>query len=156
MNKQLAQEAKEILYEGRLIWERILRAQKDDLSKMIMDEKYAHLTLAQINMLLFIHKESEITASNLAKLLNIKPPSVSSMADRLVKNQLLERRYGIKDRRKVILRLSIKAQKDIEFLEITTLNSFVKLLEKLKPITLQKWKGVLREVKSVQEAEIGI
>ena len=34
MNKQLAQEAKEILYEGRLIWERVLRAQKDDLSKL--------------------------------------------------------------------------------------------------------------------------
>ena len=156
MNKQLSQEAMEILYEGRLIWERILRAQKDDLSKLIMDEKYAHLTLAQLNMLLFIHKESEITVSNLSKLLNIKPPSVSSMADRLVKNQLLERRYGIKDRRKVILRLSIKAQKDIEFLEITTLNSFVKLHEKLKPNSLQKWKGVFSEVKSVQEAEIGI
>jgi DNA-binding MarR family transcriptional regulator len=156
MNRQVAQEAKEILYEGRLIWERILRAQKDDLSKLIMDEKYAHLTLAQLKMLLFIHRESEITVSKLSKLLNTKPPSVSSMADRLVKNRLLERRYGITDRRKVILQLSIKAQKDIEFVEITALNSFVKLLEKLKPITLQKWKDALREVKNIQEAEIGI
>lgn len=151
MNRKAIQEAKEILYESRLIWERILRAQKEDLSKLISDDKYAHLTLAQLSMLIFIHRKSEITVSELSNLLNTKPPSVSSMADNLVKNELLERHYDIKDRRKVILRLSNKTNKDIDKIEISTLTSFVKLLENLKPITLRKWKEVLKEIKNIQE-----
>jgi DNA-binding MarR family transcriptional regulator len=73
------------------------------------------------------------------------------MVDRLVERRLLTRTPSDQDRRKVVIRVSPEALKDIAQVEEMILGSFVELVEAVGPQTTRKWCEVLRQIKHVLE-----
>jgi len=90
-----------------------------------------------------------VTITQLSEILNVSPPSASAMVDRLVEKGMLIRERSSEDRRKVLVRVSPDAVKDIEKVEEKILNIFVELVEKIGPESAAKWCEVLGQIKEI-------
>ena len=64
---------------------------------------------------------------------------------------MLTRTPSEQDRRKVVIRVSPEALKDIAQVEEMILGSFVELVEAVGPETTRKWCEVLKQIKKVLE-----
>ncbi len=73
------------------------------------------------------------------------------MVDRLVERGLLTRTPSDQDRRKVVIRVTPDALKDIAQVEEIILGSFVELVDAVGPETTKKWCEVLQQIKRVLE-----
>ena len=107
------------------------------------------LSMAQVQVLMTLHSSGESTISQLAKQLDVSPPSASSMVDRLEDKGLLYRERSTMDRRKVVVRLSEQAAAKAERMEAAVLEAFLDLVEKVGPETARKWCEVLERVEQV-------
>ncbi len=110
------------------------------------------LSMAQVHTLMTVQGCGESTISNLATLLGVSVPSASCMVDRLVDKGLLHRERSEKDRRKVVVRLSELAVKQVVRMEEAVLATFVDLVEKVGPETAEKWCEVFARVEEVLAA----
>jgi DNA-binding MarR family transcriptional regulator len=115
------------------------------------DDRFGELSAPQMNMLMVIKVREAVSVTELAALLNVSPPSVSTMVDRLVERGLLTRTPSDQDRRKVVIRVTPDALKDIAQVEEMILGSFVELVDAIGPETTQKWCEVLHQIKQVLE-----
>jgi DNA-binding MarR family transcriptional regulator len=115
------------------------------------DDRFGELSAPQMNMLMVIKVREAVSVTELAALLNVSPPSVSTMVDRLVERGLLTRTPSDQDRRKVVIRVTPDALKDIAQVEEMILGSFVELVDAVGPETTQKWCEVLHQIKQVLE-----
>jgi DNA-binding MarR family transcriptional regulator len=104
------------------------------------------LSPPQIHMLLRIRNQGQCTISELAALLDVSPPSVSAMVDRLVDKGALVRERSKEDRRVVAVQLSDNASKHVGNIEEAMLESFVKIIEKVGPELAEKWCTVVDQV----------
>lgn len=111
--------------------------------------KHSDLSIAQMNLIMAVRCEGEITLGELAALLHVSPPSVSVMVDRLVDRGILTRQRLASDRRKVVVGVSPSEDKKIAALEEHLIAGFVTLIEKLGPETTAKWNEVLQEVEKI-------
>ena len=59
------------------------------------------LTMSQLRVLIILNGDPGMTAGNLAERLSVRPSTVTEMVDRLVKQELVERRADPDDRRVV-------------------------------------------------------
>lgn len=143
--------ARYIFTTGRMIHDRITRITTSACMAVGKDDRFGELSAPQMNMLLMIRVREAVSVTELAALLGVSPPSVSTMVDRLVERGLLTRTPSEKDRRKVVIRVSPEALKDIAQVEEIVLGSFVELVEAVGPETTKKWCDVLRHVKTVLE-----
>lgn len=143
--------ARYIFTTGRMIHDRITRISTGVCMNLGKDNRFGELSAPQMNMLLVIRIREAVSVSELAALLGVSPPSVSTMVDRLVERGLLTRIPCDQDRRKVVIRVSPEALKDIARVEEIVLGSFVDLVEALGPETSQKWCEVLQQIKKVLE-----
>lgn len=141
--------ARYIFTTGRMIHDRITRITTGACMSIAKDDRFGELSAPQMNMLMMIRVRETVSVTELAALLNVSPPSVSTMVDRLVERGLLTRTPSDRDRRKVVIRVSAEALKDIAQVEELVLGSFVKLVEAVGPETTQKWCEVLRQIKQV-------
>ena len=107
------------------------------------------LSMAQMNLMMAVRGQEELTLSGLAEVLKVSPPSVSVMVERLVERNMLTRSRSAQDRRKVIIALSPDAEQHIEKVEEQMLMTFIKLVEELGPETARKWGEVLQRVEQV-------
>lgn len=107
------------------------------------------LSMAQMNLLMAVRGQEELTLSGLAEALKVSPPSVSVMVERLVERNMLTRNRSAKDRRKVIIALHPDADLLIEKMEEQMLTAFIGLVEELGPETAKKWSEVLLRVEQV-------
>ncbi|RWX45590.1 DNA-binding transcriptional regulator, MarR family [Candidatus Electrothrix communis] len=107
------------------------------------------LSMAQVNLMMAVRGQEELTLSGLAELLKVSPPSVSVMVERLVERNMLTRSRSAQDRRKVIIALSSDAELHIEKMEEQMLTTFIRLVEDLGPETAHKWGEVLQRVEEV-------
>ncbi len=73
-------------------------------------KKYGH-PLNHLEVLDLIFKKKEVPMKEIAKWLNITPPSASNIVDHLVKKKLVKRNVDKKDRRITIISLDERASK---------------------------------------------
>jgi DNA-binding MarR family transcriptional regulator len=143
--------ARYIFTTGRMIHDRITRISTSACMNITKDHRFGDLSAPQMNMIMMIRVRESVSVTELASLLSVSPPSVSTMVDRLVERGLLTRTPSDTDRRKVVIRVSPEALKDIAQVEEMILGSFVELVEAMGPETTQKWCEVLQQVKKVLE-----
>lgn len=143
--------ARYIFTTGRMIHDRIMRISTGACMSIAEDGRFGELSAPQMNMMMMIRVRQSVSVTELAVLLNVSPPSVSTMVDRLVERGLLTRIPSDQDRRKVVIRVSPEALKNIARVEEMVLGSFVELVTELGPETTQKWCEVLQQIKQVFE-----
>lgn len=143
--------ARYIFTTGRMIHDRIMRISTGACMQISKDNRFSELSAPQMNMIMMIRVRDAVSVTELAALLSVSPPSVSTMVDRLVERGLLTRTPSDKDRRKVVIRVSSEALKTITLVEEMILGSFVELVEAVGPETAKKWCEVLQHVKQVLE-----
>lgn len=143
--------ARYIFTTGRMIHDRITRISTSACMNLGKDDRFSELSAPQMNMLMMIRIREALSVTELAALLGVSPPSVSTMVDRLVERGLLTRTPSATDRRKVVIRVSPEALQDIARVEEMVLSSFVELVEAVGPDTTRKWCEVLQHIKTVLE-----
>jgi DNA-binding MarR family transcriptional regulator len=112
------------------------------------------LSPPQIHMLMQIKKQgSSITISELAHLLEVSPPSASTMVDRLVEKNALVRERSEKDRRVVVVQLSPLAIQFTEMVESFLLSGFMNIIDKIGPELTEDWCNVIDRVEKVLQEE---
>ena len=110
---------------------------------------HSDLSMAQFNLIVTVRNQGEITLTELAEKLDVSPPSVSVMVERLVERGLLVRERSSADRRKVIIQVSPDEDHHIAELEESIVATFVELVDELGPETARKWYEVLEQVEQV-------
>lgn len=141
--------ARYIFTSGRMIHDRIMAIYTGACMRIKKDDRFSELSAPQMNMVIMIRIREAVSVTELAALLGVSPPSVSTMVDRLVERGLLTRTPSDRDRRKVVIRVSSEALKTMTLMEEMILGSFVELVEAVGPETAKKWCEVLRHVKQV-------
>ena len=96
------------------------------------------LTMSQLRVLFILNDDPGMTAGNLAERLSVRPSTVTGIVDRLVKQELVERRPDPEDRRMVRSFLSTSGERLIN--EFTSAaNEFIKsFLEPLSDAELSE------------------
>ncbi len=150
---EILRQAKSIFSATLMIRDRMFRVHVENINKQIRKRGFAELSIPQLHMLMAIRKGKEVNMSELADLLDVSPPSVSAMVDRLVEKGIIFREHSKKDRRKVVVRVSPVAEKEFAEFERNAMESFVELIKKIGPETTNAWCTVLEKVKAVIEQE---
>ncbi len=107
------------------------------------------LSVAQFKLLMTVRHQGGVTLTELAEILDVSPPSVSVMVEKLVERKLLSRERSSEDRRKVLIEVSPEEKQHLDNVEQQVLASFVDLLEEVGPETARKWGEVLNRVEQV-------
>ncbi len=147
--KETLERARFIFTTGKMIRDRILRIHAADAPAKCNREACLDLSLSQIYVTMVTRERGQLTVTELAEILGVSPPSASAMVERLVEKGILTREHSRADRRKVVVRVSPDAEKDMEQVEERILQSFVDLVEKIGPETSRKWCEALERVKEV-------
>ena len=142
------EQARFIFTTGRLIHEQILKAHSRHLANKAASLG-GELSVAQMNAISIVSKHGPLSMGELADQLGITAPSASAMVDRLVEKGILLREHSREDRRKVEVRISPGAVREIEAVEESILKLFQGLVQKLGPETTQKWCEVLTSIQKV-------
>jgi DNA-binding MarR family transcriptional regulator len=140
--------ARYIFTTGRMVHERVQRI-ATSACMGIAEAKFGDLSAPQLNMIMMIRVREAVSVTELAMLLGVSPPSVSTMVDRLVERGLLTRTPSALDRRKVVIQVSPEAIEEIARVEAMILASFVELVEAVGAKTTRKWCEVLQRIKTV-------
>ncbi len=145
--------AKYIFDTGRMIQENVLRIQACCLAEEGRKAGFDELSMAQLHAVKTTRREGEVTITRLAELLGVSAPSASTMVDRLVEKGILSRERSEEDRRKVVVRVSPDAVKDLEKVETAILKKFEDIVSKIGGETARKWCEALEKVMEVMEAK---
>jgi DNA-binding MarR family transcriptional regulator len=138
-----------ILTAGKMIHDRVYKIELADLGTADLGD----LSLAQLRVLRAVWERGEVFMTELSELLKVSPPSVTSMVDRLVDKEFLERTHSLRDRRKVTVRLAPRAVDPLDRVEDNLVRTFTKLVDKLGPETTRQWCDVLAKVVEVLDQE---
>jgi len=149
-DKKITEQARVIYNHFLLMREKVFQAMRRSPAFM-KNKRLGGLTLPQAHAVLAVHAHGWVTVSRLAEILDVSPPSVSVMADRLVEKGVLERRQCKDDRRKVQVCVSADGLEIIETLENLILSVFAELAEKLGPESTGKWIKGIEKVNRVLE-----
>jgi DNA-binding MarR family transcriptional regulator len=88
------------------------------INERMRDNNLKHdLTIAQMEVLLFVGQAKNQSMDAIAHHLNVKPPSATALIEKLEKQELVQRAHDDKDRRVVHIRLTQKAKKQINGLQ---------------------------------------
>lgn len=82
--------------------------------KMSYDTGFLHLSLLQIQTLLFLHHNPQVQMRDIATHFSIEMPTATNLISKLVKEKLVARRQDEEDRRLVRIILTDKGQKLFE------------------------------------------
>jgi DNA-binding MarR family transcriptional regulator len=82
--------------------------------KMSYDTGFLHLTLLQIQTLLFLHHNPQVQMRDIAAHFSIEMPTATNLIHKLVKEDLVTRQLDDEDRRLVRILLTQKGQKLLE------------------------------------------
>ena len=150
--KTAIEQARYIFTTGKLIHDRILKIQGRYLASCAAGSM-GDISVTQLHAVRIVRARGEASMSELAEALGVSAPSVSTMVDRLVEKGVLCREHAVKDRRKVVARISPGAIKRVEAFEASIMQLFVRLVQKIGLENAQKWCEVLATVKVVLNEE---
>ena len=149
------EQARFIFTTGKMIRDRLTRIHACTIPAEGHDEGCYELSMSQMHAVLMTRDRGQVTVSELAEILSVSPPSASAMVDRLVEKGVLTREHSREDRRKVVVRVSPEASKNIDNVEGRILLMFVELVDKIGSETARKWCDVLERVQEVLAGENG-
>jgi len=138
--------ARVIFTSGKKIRDHIFQLHNTHFQQRGRGDMFRGLSFEQINAIHAVRTHREIHMTELSDMLGVSPPSASAMVDRLVEKGILAREHSLKDRRKVIVRISPAVEKDIEEVEKALLFSFVDIVKKIGPENSRKWCQVLETI----------
>ena len=111
-----------------------------------------NLTLAQLKCLHLIYFGGKTNLIKLAEALNVTPPNVTAIVNRLVKQELISREENPEDRRAYILSVTQKGTALLEGLQESGAKRIVGILNKLSTKELAAlqtgFKALVREVEN--------
>ncbi len=146
---QILAQAQYVFSTGRLIHDRVFQIQARQIACMGKKKQFGDLSMAQVNTLMIIRKRGPMSLTELAGALCVSPPSASAMVERLVDKGLVEREQSPEDRRRVVIRVSPGALKEIVVIEEVVFQAFVDLVERIGPEATEQWCGVLEKISRV-------
>ena len=106
------------------------------------------LGLSHFYILTTLYREKVLSSGNLAKSLDVKNSTITSLVDRLVKLSLVKRRRCERDRRVVLVELTDKGKKLTE--KLLTLRK-KRLKEIVKELPEEKVEEIYESIKRVKE-----
>ena len=144
--------ARYIFTTGKLMHDKIIRIQDHYLSSSEAGGM-GELSISQLHMIRMVREAGQLTIGELAEKLTVSPPSASAMVDRLVGKGALCREHSTQDRRKVVVRITPAAVKNVKEIETRIMQLFTDLVTKIGVETARKWCEVLDSVKKVLDDE---
>ena len=108
----------------------------------------AELTFTQLSTLTAIRDHGEMSLKEVAEAMHVSAPSASTMVDKLVDMNALNREHSKKDRREVRVSLSPLGKKAVEELEKIMLESLTELLEGIGPEYAEQWYQVYQQIEN--------
>lgn len=147
-NTSIAQ-ARFVFTTGKMIHDRVFQIQARQLACVEEKKRFGDLSMAQVNTLLIIRGRGPMSLTELAAQLGVSAPSASAMVERLVEKGLVSRDQSPEDRRRVVIRISPKALKEIVTIEAVIFQFFVDLLGRIGPEAATQWCAVLEKVRTV-------
>ena len=145
----VADQARHIFNIGKKILDRVFRVYTQLLARQGKLNTGDELSFPQIQTLKAICEKGQVSITELARLLDVSPPSASAMVDRLVEKGVLTRRRSPKDRRRVVVEATPEAVDMLTQVEDKILVTFVDLVEKIGPEATRKWCEALDRVERV-------
>ena len=106
------------------------------------------LGLSHFYILTTLYREKVLSSGNLAKSLDVRNSTITSLVDRLVKLSLVRRRRCERDRRVVLVELTDKGRKLTE--KLLTLRK-KRLKEIVKELSREEVKEIYESIKRVKE-----
>ncbi|PIE64276.1 MAG: hypothetical protein CSA26_08980 [Desulfobacterales bacterium] len=152
-NSETLKNARYIFTTGRMIHDHVQRITTGACMRAGSNDRFHELSAQQMNMIMMVRVREKVSVTELAALLGVSPPSVSTMVERLVERGMLTRTPSSQDRRKVVIRVSPEAIDEITRIEAVLLGSFVDLVKAVGPETTRKWCEVLRHIKQALESK---
>lgn len=111
------------------------------------------LTPQQCQMVMAVHENGSMTMRQLTQALYVKAPAVSSMVDRLVDLGILTREENPKDRREVIVKVSVKSQSKMLEIEQRHLQATFNLFDKIGMEQARIWGTLCERIQEALEEE---
>jgi DNA-binding MarR family transcriptional regulator len=102
------------------------------------DVAFGELTVAQLRVLFRLRGGGPVPSGQLANQLGVTLPTVTSVIDRLVKQELVERRDDPGDRRRVIVAVTPAGRALVERIQQGRHARLVRALDAIEPVTLAK------------------
>jgi DNA-binding MarR family transcriptional regulator len=110
---------------------------------------FPDLTIPQLNLLMACHDLGATTIKEIAAELDVSPPSVSAMVDRLIEIGAVTREQSSRDRRQVVVKLTAFGKQTVLRMEEFMIGALAEVLEKVGPEYAEKWCDVYREINRV-------
>lgn len=105
---------------------------KDKLTEELIRELRKHdIKRSEFIALLNIHVEGEKSMSCLCKKIDIKMGSLTTVIDNLIEKEYVCRKFDIKDRRKIIVCLTLKGKKFMQNLDLLVEATALKKIKNL-------------------------
>ncbi len=142
-----------IFITGKMIRDRMIQTFAGIQGQENMGKECFEVSWPQMQLALILKEKGEASLSEIAQELNVSAPSASAMVDRLVEKGLIEREHSREDRRKVIIRISPKANEHLEEMEKRMIGEFYKLVDQIGPDVTRQWYEVLQKVRQVIDEE---
>jgi DNA-binding MarR family transcriptional regulator len=136
-----------IMATGKLLRDRTLRLQSAPPDGGGGKTPFGALSMAQTLAMMAVKDRGPLSITALADLLAVSAPSASAMVERLVERDVLVREPDPKDRRRVTVRLSAKADAAYDRISNAIHQEFVRLVCRVGPDTARKWCEVMVEVR---------
>ncbi len=150
-NNETLGNARYIFNTGRKVHDNVTRIITAVAMEKGKASQFGELSYQQKNMIMMIRVRECVSVTELAGILNVSPPSVSAMVDRLVERGLLIRTHSEKDRRKVEIRVA-PAAVDESLGRGKILKSFLELTQLLGPEITSQWCSVLQQIEKLINA----
>jgi DNA-binding MarR family transcriptional regulator len=142
----LGVDSKEILVALR----RITRA-IDLHSKKL--ERQVGLTVPQILILQAVDEEGSLSVKELARRVSLSQATVTSVLDRLVKKDLVQRERNLTDRRSVSILLTREGKAQIENAPELLQEDFISSFEQLEPWEQKMLTSAVERIAAIMDAE---
>lgn len=117
---------------------------------------FHELTMPQCNVLGVVREQGVVTVKELARALDVSPPSASAMVDRLVDMGMVLREQSQSDRREVQIRTSPEGREAIDAIETEMLGAIEEMLDQVGPDTAEQWCRVYARIREILEAEVNL
>ncbi len=105
-----------------------------------------NLTIAQLKSLFFIAAREKTNFKKLAEALNVTPPNVTGIVDRLVEQGLVSRTENPEDRRIMLLQITDKGRDLLNNLRERRVNAMTKILGNLNLEQLELQKRAVQDL----------
>ena len=111
------------------------------------------ITLPQLLILDFLHKEGESTMSYLAHFMSVTTAAMTGIVDRMVRDNYLKRIYDPQDRRIVKVRLTPRGNELIKDINEQKRCLIIKIFGRISQVDRQEYLRILIQIKEILSKE---